>query len=306
MRPMWEAWFCHIEVTNICVQNCAYCTRYIRHVRKDQMYFMDLDFFRKAVLSLEGFPGKLGIIGGEPLLHPQYEEMCLILRDEFKIPKRKTGIFVSDKKRLEKYRTLTHETFGMVAFNEHNKEQRKVELHQPITIAVGDVVKDKKYRNELIENCWVQNEWCPSISPKGGFICEVAEAMDIILDGPGGYPIEAGWWRKTPAEFQDQVDRYCKNCGVPVPLKRELLDSKKEKISSGLFKLFEKHSLRALSDRYVDIFDRHLTIKEMEENKLCWDPRNYRQDKRSDKIKGYKTRRSKAQTTTPIKIGEGE
>ena len=306
MRPIWEAWYCHIEVTNICAQNCAYCTRYIRHVRKDQMYFMDLDFFRKAVLSLEGFPGKIGIIGGEPLLHPKFEEMCLILKDEFKIPKGKTGIFLSDKKRLGKYRELINATFGMIAFNEHSKEQRKSELHQPITIAIGEAVKDKKYRKELIDNCWVQNYWCPSITPKGGFICEVAEAIDIILDGPGGYPIEPGWWKKTPEDFQDQVDKYCKYCGCPVPLKRELLDSRKEKITPGLLSLFKEHNLRYLGSEYVDVFDRQLTIKEMEENKILWDPRNYRQDKRGDMRRGYKTRPPKRQKTTPIKIGEGE
>lgn len=232
MKPIWEAWFCHIEVNNICPQNCAYCTRYIRHLRKDQKYNMDLATFRKALISLDGWPGRLGIIGGEPLLHPDFEELCLIMRDEFKIPRIKIGLWTSDAGHLAAHIKLIQEVFAMVAFNPHNKEQRKVELHQPLTISIDDAVKDKEYRQYLIDNCWVQEAWCPSINPKGCFFCEVAQALDIILDGPGGYPIEPGWWKKTPLQFKDQVDRYCKHCGGPIPLKRELLNNKKQKISS--------------------------------------------------------------------------
>jgi len=301
MRPIWEAWFCHIEVNNVCPQNCAYCTRYIRHLRKDQRYNMDLKTFRNAVVSLDGFPGRLGIIGGEPLLHPEFEELCLIMRDEFKIPKEKIGLWTSDRKNLEKHRKLINEVYGMVAFNEHNKEQRKVELHQLLTVAIEDVVKDNEYKLDLIDNCWVQNTWCPSISPKGGFFCEVAQAIDIILDGQGGYPVKPGWWIKTPKEFQDQVKRYCRHCGAAIPLKRELLDNEKQKFSPGLLNLFKEHKLRCLSDEFVDIFDRQLTIKEMEENKLTWDPRHYRQDLKPDMKEGYKNRPRQTQLGEPLK-----
>lgn len=298
MRSIWEAWFCHIEVNNFCPQNCAYCTRHARHVRKDQEYNMDLDMFRKAALSLDGFPGRLGIIGGEPLLHPQLEEICLILKDEFKIPKNKMGFWTSGGRNWKKYEPLIRETFGMVAYNEHNKKQREVQLHQPLTIASGDVIKDEKYRKDLIDKCWVQNTWCPSINPKGGFFCEVAQALDILLDGPGGYPIEPEWWRKTPKEFKDQVDRYCNVCGAPVPIERELLSSEKEKISSNLLALFKKHNLRRISSKFVDVFEGELTIKEMEENKLDWDPRHYRQDLRPDIKEGYRKRPPQASQTT--------
>lgn len=302
MRPIWEAWFCHIEINNICPQNCAYCTRYIRHLRKDQRYNMDLDIFRKAVISLDGFLGRLGIIGGEPLLHPKFEEICLILKDEFKIPRKKLGLWISERKLFGKHKKLIKEVFAMVAFNEHNEKQRRVELHQPLTIAIEEMVKDEKYREDLINNCWVQNTWCPSINPKGGFFCEVAQALDIILDGPGGYPIEPGWWKKTPGEFKDQVDRYCRYCGAAIPLKRELLNSGKEKFSPNLLKVFKKHNLRFLSNEFVDILEGQLTIKEMEVNKLTWDPRHYRQDLKPDMKEGHKKRPLKGQIMGPLKV----
>lgn len=290
MKPIWEAWFCHIEVNNICAQNCAYCTRYIRHLRKDQKYNMDPATFRKALISLDGFPGRLGIIGGEPLLHPAFEELCFIMKYEFQIPREKIGLWTSGGPQLPRYLKLINDVFGIVAYNEHNKQQRKAQLHQPLTMAIEEAVKDKKYRQDLIDNCWVQKAWCPSINPKGGFFCEVAQAIDIILDGPGGYPIEPGWWLKAPHHFKDQIDRYCKYCGGPIPIKRELLNNKKQKFSPHLLAIFKAHGLRSLSSEFVDIFDRQLTIEEMEKNKLEWDPRHYRQDLAPDMKEGYKTR----------------
>jgi len=269
-------------------------------VKKSQEYNMDMDTFRKAALSLDGFPGRLGIIGGEPLLHPQFEELCLILKDEFGIHRKKLGLWTSGGKNYEKYKKLIAEVFGMVAYNEHNKEQRKAQLHQPLTVAIDDVVKDEKYKQELLKDCWIQMTWCPSINPKGGFFCEVAQALDVLLDGPGGYPIEPGWWRKTPEQFQDQVDRYCGYCGAAVPLKRELLDAGKEKVSARLLDLFKKHKLRRLSDKYVDVVKGQLTIEEMEKNKMDWDPRHYRQDLRPDIKEGYKNRPAQANLTEGV------
>ena len=42
---------------------------------------MDFDTFKRAVDSLQDFPNMVGIIGGEPTLHPQFEEFALYLRE---------------------------------------------------------------------------------------------------------------------------------------------------------------------------------------------------------------------------------
>lgn len=291
MKPIWEAWFCQIEFTNVCWRDCLYCSRFNRHIRNDQRFFMDLDTLSKAVQSLDGFKGRIGIIGGEPIVHPQFEEACYLLQKMHK--KEKFGLWTSGGSRYEKYRTLINETFGMVAYNEHTPHQEKTCKHQPLTIAIQDVVGDEEYRKKLIDECWVQKTWCPSIGPKGAFFCEVAYAIDSILDGSGGYPIEPGWWRKTPREFQDQVDRYCKHCGMAIPLEREYIKTRKEKFSPGNLALFKAHKLPKLSDDYVILFDRKLTVEEMEATKLTWDPGNYRGDIRDDASEGYRRKQPK-------------
>jgi len=251
---------------------------------------MGIEVFKNALETLRGWPTTIGIIGGEPVLHPKFEELCLALRDFKKTESNRIGLWTSGGKGFEKNKKLIDEVFDFLAYNKHTEYQKKTCLHQPITISISDVVKDENYKKKLIDECWVQRMWCPSIGIKGCFFCEIACALDKLLDGPGGWKTERGWWKKEPKDFQDQVERYFKYCGMPVPLKRELLSIKRDKISSGLLKIFKEHNLRNLNDQNIEVFDKELTIEELGEIKKEWDPGNYRGDLRSDMSDGWEKR----------------
>ena len=45
--------------------------------------FMDLDYIEKAIDSLEGFEGNIGMMGGDPTLHPKFPEICKIYQKKF-------------------------------------------------------------------------------------------------------------------------------------------------------------------------------------------------------------------------------
>ena len=45
-----------------------------------------------------------------------------------------------------------------------------------------------------------------SITPKGGFFCEVAASLDYLFEGPGGYEIKR-LVEEKPKDFQDQAKR---------------------------------------------------------------------------------------------------
>lgn len=277
MKPIWEMYMCPIDITNVCGHGCLYCSRYDRHIRKDQRFFMDLPTIEKALDSLAEWPNLIALLGGEPTYHPEFEAICKMLQR--RNGRGKYELFTMGGKRYEQYKKLIDETFFFVAYNPHTPAQQAVCKHQPLTIAAQDVVMDEAYRRKLIDGCWVQRIWCPSIGPKGAFFCEIAYALDSILDGPGGYPIEPDWWKKAPADFQDQIDRYCGLCGMPIPMEQELLETKLEKFSPGLLELFRKHNLLRLSGDDIVIFNKPLTVEDMEKARLNWAPWNYRQDK---------------------------
>lgn len=214
MRPIYEMSVIQIEVTNACHLRCANCTRFIGHHRKP--YFMDLGTIEKALDSLEGFPGHVGLMGGEPTLHPDFKDICKLYQE--KIPEKGRREFWTAGYKWDEYKNLINETFDeeYIAFNDHSKPDEG--QHQPLLIAIDDVVEDKELMWKLIDNCWVQLRWSASITPKGAFFCEVAAAQDRLFNGPGGYPVEKGWWQREPKDFQDQVRRYCPQCSAALPM----------------------------------------------------------------------------------------
>lgn len=67
-----------IEITNVCLHSCSNCTRFCGH--HQQPFFMDWLTFQRAVDSLQGYEGIIGLMGGEHTLHPDFERMVLYLR----------------------------------------------------------------------------------------------------------------------------------------------------------------------------------------------------------------------------------
>jgi len=279
MKPIFSAWNMQLDVTSLCDKHCIYCSRYNQHLRPDQRYNMDLDYFDSVLTGLKNWPAVIGIIGGEPLLHPQFIEICDIMQKHF--PKEKYQLFTSHKVNFEKYRKKIDETFAYLAYNEHNEQQKELCKFQPLTVAIEEAVKDENLRKSLINDCWLQQRWCPSVNNKGGFFCEVAAAMDTILEGPGGYDItDQNWWNKNPEQFQDQVDRYCHKCGMAIPMERELIKNTKEKFTPKLLQEFKDKGLKRLSENEVEVFDKEITKKQIVDklNSGEWQPWKNRGD----------------------------
>ena len=74
---------------------------------------------------------------------------------------------------------------------------------------------------QAVNHCWVQESWSASVNEKGAWFCEVAAALSGLFDGPMGWPVEPGWWKRIPADFKEQMDWACRKCGAALPLTRE-------------------------------------------------------------------------------------
>ena len=283
MQPIYHAWCVQIDITNYCFLSCLYCSRYNRHLRRDQRKHMSLQQVAAALDSLKTWPTKIGIIGGEPLLHPEFPQICEMIRSRF--PKEKMGLWTSGGKNFQRLQPLIHKTFGQIAYNEHNEEQLKTCKHQPLTIAIKDVVKDDVLRKSLIDDCWVQRTWCATINHFGAYFCEVAAAQDVLLnEGRNAWPVLPEWWNKQPEQFQDQVEKFCDNCGMAIPMERELILKKSEKFSPSVLQMFQENNLMKISDGDIELFDTQFSKEEILDNIRTWTPGNYRGDLREDEL----------------------
>lgn len=125
---------------------------------------------------------------------------------------------------------------------------------------------------KLIDSCWFQEQWCPCITPKGAFFCEIAGALDQVFEGKGGYPVTKGWWRKKPAEFPDQVKRYCPKCSAALPLERPSNQEPKDTISALNYqRLLALGSPKVLEGK-VQIFKKKLERNEIIRQSDSWHP----------------------------------
>jgi len=277
MRPIYENTVIQIEVTNACHLSCANCTRHVGHHRRP--FFMDLGSIRTAIRSLDGFGGRVGIMGGEPCLHPEFPAILDLVREE--IPDRRRREFWTAGFKWAEYKDVITETFDKdrIAFNNHLQHTGK---HQPLLVAIDEVVEDKALRKLLISNCPFQARWSASITPKGAFFCEIAGSLDWLFDGPGGYPVEPGWWRKRRHQFQDQVKEYCGKCSGALPLKafsdgRGGVDGPTvDQVSPGnLERLIAAGSPKAKAGN-IKVWDEKISSEDIVAGMKGWEPRSFR------------------------------
>lgn len=252
-----DQWCIEIDVTNACPHGCANCTRFTRLVTKP--FWMDLATFQRAVDSMTGYRGVLGIMGGEPTLHPQFGEMLDYYRErwhaEEDAEKRKRGDAEKGREAIEDFGAYAaaravdpkgpsrrvlftslgpgyyrhfeaiQDAFVQQGINTHQNGC----LHQALLVTRRELgILDPEWLS-LRDNCWIQRLWSGSITPKGAYFCEIAGALDMLYDGipdarrtelgmppSGGWPIERGWWRRSPAEFGEQLG-WCEFCGAALP-----------------------------------------------------------------------------------------
>lgn len=229
-----------IDITNACDKRCSNCTRLCGHQQKP--FFMDFDTFKRAVDSLDGYQGIRSIMGGEPTLHPEFERFIRYLGSKF--PERKNPFIYPQKDFIRQVHRVELDNFEMIddgveridivgpgmfsnmgaSYKKHYEvitdilpfqglnDHLNPIYHQTALITRKELgIPDDEWIT-IRDNCWLQNEWSAGITPKGCFFCEVAGVLDMLLDGPGGWPIEPGWWKRTPDQFGDQL-HWCELCG---------------------------------------------------------------------------------------------
>lgn len=230
MRSLSEMRIIEIDITNACVHSCSNCTRFCGHHKEP--YFMSFSDFKNAIDSLDEYEGMAGIMGGEPTLHPEFERFISYLKEKRGIndvsgargPIRdmqlhilgnlNTGVFPTRTVLLSslnytyyKHFETINDTFSYQLLNDH---ANKVE-HQALLMTRKELgIPDEEWIKKR-DACWIQNNWSGSITSKGAFFCEVAGALDMLFDGPGGWKVEPGWWKRTPEDFGDQL-HWCEMC----------------------------------------------------------------------------------------------
>lgn len=285
MDYIYNSWVVQIDITSVCKKHCIYCTRHLGHVSMQNRYTMNLDQVAQALDSLEGWPNVVGIMGGEPLLHPQFKEIVELAAS--RIPKERLQLWTSGLPNTpwENPRLVPDiaNYFSHIHYNPHDATQLSVCRHQPLTIAVDEAVPDKGIMWKLINDCWLPRLWAPTIVSAGAYFCEVAGPLDAVLyGGKHAWKVEPGWWRRAPEAFQEQVTKLCPQCGMCLPMERQHLEESKEKFSPKLAKAFAEAGAIRIEEKSIEIFDGTFTKEQIIAAARDWYPTNYRDDLKAD------------------------
>ena len=236
-----------IETTNHCIHSCSNCTRFCGH--HYEPYHMDFEFFKKAVDSMVGYPKMVGMMGGEPLLHPEFERLCEYALS--KIPRAQLGLWSCFPSGKEHLREVIVETFGNVFLNDHTRDDI---YHCPILVAAQEVIANRDEMFSAINECWLQHAWSAAINPRGAFFCEIAASMSLLFDPDEtmpGWPVRPGWWWKTPKDFTDQIEEYCPLCGVAIQLPLRASTDGRDDVSQGILDRLMGRSRKIDKGKYV-------------------------------------------------------
>ena len=253
IRPTWLGGVMQIHITRACDMSCTNCTQGSNLGGKPVV--MDLAQFTRAVRSVKNYFGVIGIFGGNPCIHPQFNEICEILAVE--IPFKQRGLWSNN---LNGHGRLCRRIFNpeFSNLNVHCNQKAFMEMvkdwpechpkglkdsrHSPPWVALKDIrdLSDET-KEQLIENCDINQYWSAMIgvfrNELRGWFCEIAGAQSMLhaddLNYPDtGIPIESdNWWNYPIDLYKHQIDKHCFECGIPLKGRGSLALGKDEFVS---------------------------------------------------------------------------
>lgn len=229
-----------VHITRACDLSCVSCTQGSNLAGKPVM--MTPDQAEEAFISLKGHFGVVGVFGGNPAVHPQFEEICARMRNH--IPYERRGLWCNHPRGKGK---IMAATFNPVTSNLNCHQSREAfeefkrdwpasrpfgadydSRHAPCYVAMKDVIEDEGLRWDLISRCDVNANWSSLVGVFRGklraWFCEIAAAQSMLHAHEPDYP-DTGlplwidgveWWRLPMTEYAGQVRKHCHECSVPL------------------------------------------------------------------------------------------
>lgn len=260
---------------------------------------MEVDMVKQAIDSLDGFQGTISFIGGEPTLHPNFHEIAVYLGSKYNLENANTALLrpqsdiisttqttlrqyatVFDKdgfpgvrisspgmfsamgdKYLEHYEII-QDVFKFQGLNDHGNPM----YHDPLLVSRKELgIPDNEWI-ALRDCCWIQNTWSASITPKGAFFCEVAGTLDLLFDGPGGWAVEPGWWKREVSDFADQI-HWCEICGAACETYTRDANERIDDVSPLLYEKLKEIGSKKIKRNQIHVMDIDATGKIKDESK---------------------------------------
>lgn len=184
---LYKRWL--IPITNVCNLSCGGCAQLCGHFEKEKLWFLSLDDLRDVLNLLVKYTSEdkrwneITIFGGEPTLHPKFEEILLLLYSYDSV----------------QFRINTNGRKGHQQYYRHRNVQYFVDEHPfdqefiPTLIASYDLLKNHNslfYWEKAQKDCHVWANEGAMIYKNKAYFCENAASMDWFFhNGENGWEI---------------------------------------------------------------------------------------------------------------------
>jgi organic radical activating enzyme len=259
-----------IHITNVCNLSCGGCDQFCGYFEKNKNWFIEISelvdniqcFIQYAKQNWEkkDFPeeDKVCLLyGGEPTLHPKFEEIIKILKT---FPDYAFCIYTNGRTFLNHFKNIdtTVQTCREVSrqvylldslpkngYSKFKKIFERFHCHEdniayridyktkefrtmfaPVLCAPCDIDKNKLDKNEYVnrakKNCYQWNQCECAVYKNKAYACHVAASMDyMFFNGSHGWDIDKkiNPFNKSKKEIDKQLSNFCYRCGYNINLK---------------------------------------------------------------------------------------
>lgn len=203
-----------IDITFECNLNCKGCNRSCGEApSKEKMSVQDIRKFVQDSIE-NGIKWKvISILGGEPTLHPDFNEIIGIIQKEYadvynhdvKIKVVSNGLTEQSRNMCDKAENL----YQNVEIDRNSyKKNNKVEYFTAFNDAPCD---DSKFKDaDYSKACWVAQYCGLGLNINGYYGCAVCGGIDRIMGGKKGYHSLS---ELSKENVKKQFSEFCKFCG---------------------------------------------------------------------------------------------
>lgn len=231
-----------IDITYECNLKCFNCDRSCTQAPSNEhMSINQIEKFIDMSNSNAKEWGRIRILGGEPFLHPDIDNIIQLFDQYKKELAHKTKIEVV----TNGYGRIVKQAIIKVPKTIEVKNTRKIERYQKKFEAFNLAPKDKGYHKftDFSNACWVTSYCGINLNPYGYYLCGAGGSIDRVIGKDIGlkeFPI-------SQTEFHIQAKELCKYCGhfsnrqfLPVMKRKPVIGEPKSKSWQDIYDNYER------------------------------------------------------------------